>query len=53
MNSSSNRIAVTKDRFSAGDLCPEGYASGLLKECLDLLDTHLFEEGGSKKIIPL
>ena len=39
-----------KDRFSAGDLCPEGYASGLLKECFGLLGT-LIKEGGSKKII--
>lgn len=42
-----------KDRFSAGNLCPEGCASGLLKEKFDLLGIHLFEEGGSQKIIPL
>lgn len=47
MNSNSNRIAVTKDRFSAGNLCPEGYASGLLEERFNLLGIHLFEEGGS------
>jgi hypothetical protein len=50
MNSHSNRIVKIKDRFSAGSLCTEGHASGLLNECFDLLGTHFLKRGALKRL---